>query len=97
MFTGVTTFSFKIFNETVKITPKYKLSIEHIYGYRVEDCRQNLFFFGKEELLYMSGSLGIIQNLDDYSQTLFGGFANKEDDCHDNDIIALTYYKGNVS
>ncbi|MCQ2820381.1 MAG: hypothetical protein MJ252_24210 [archaeon] len=78
-------------------TPKYKLSIEHIYGYRVEDCRQNLFFFGKEELLYMSGSLGIIQNLDDYSQTLFGGFANKEDDCHDNDIIALTYYKGNVS
>lgn len=78
--------------------PKYTIKLEHIFGIRVEDCRQNLFFLQKDELLYMNSSLGIIQNIDDLSQTLFGGFATKEDrECHDNDIMALAFYKGDVS
>jgi WD40 repeat protein len=42
--------------------------------------------------------LGIIQNLDDNTQTLFGGFSlgeNKE--CHNKDITAIAYLKKDVS
>lgn len=78
--------------------PKYTIKLEHIFGFRVEDCRQNLFYLQKDELLYVSSSLGIIQNIDDLSQTLFGGFATKEDrECHDNDIMSLAFYQGDVS
>ena len=78
--------------------PKYTIKLEHIFGFRIEDCRQNLFYLQKDELLYISSSLGIIQNIDDLSQTLFGGFATKEErECHDNDIMSLAFYQGDVS
>ncbi len=78
--------------------PKYSLNIEHVFGFRTEESRKNLFFLTKDQILYSTSSLGIIQNLDDNTQTLFGGFPlgeNKE--CHDKDITAIAYLKKDVS
>ena len=78
--------------------PKYKLQMEHVFGFRVEDTRQDLFFLSRDDLLYISSSLAIIQNIDDYSQIIFGGFSNKEErECHDNHIMTIAFLKGNVS
>ncbi len=78
--------------------PKYNLEIEHVFGFHIEDTRQDLFYLGRDDLVYISSSLAIIQNIDDYSQILFGGFGSKEErECHDNHITALDFYKGNVS
>ena len=78
--------------------PKYSLKIEHVFGFRTEESRKNLFFLRKDLILYSCSSLGIIQNLDDNTQTLFGGFPlgeNKE--CHDKDITAIAYLSRDVS
>ena len=78
--------------------PKYSLKIEHVFGFKTEESRKNLFFLTKDIILYSSSSLGIIQNLDDNTQTLFGGFPlgeNKE--CHDKDITAIAYLRRDVS
>ena len=78
--------------------PKYSLNIEHVFGFRTDESRKNLFFLSKDQILYSCSSLGIIQNLDDNTQTLFGGFPlgeNKE--CHDKDITAIAYLKKDVS
>jgi microtubule-associated protein-like 6 len=78
--------------------PKYSLKIEHVFGFRTEDSRKNLYFLSNYQILYSTSSLGIIQNLDDNTQTLFGGFPlgeNKE--CHDKDITAIAYLKKDVS
>ena len=78
--------------------PKYNLEIEHVFGFRIEETRQDLFYLGRDDLIYISSSLAIIQNIDDYSQILFGGFGMKEErECHDNHITSLDFYKGNVS
>ena len=74
--------------------PKYSLNIEHVFGFRAEESRKNIFFLSKDIILYSCSSLGIIQNLDDNTQTLFGGFPlgeNKE--CHNKDITAIAYLK----
>ena len=78
--------------------PKYSLNIEHVFGFRAEESRKNIFFLSKDIILYSCSSLGIIQNLDDNTQTLFGGFPlgeNKE--CHNKDITAIAYLKRDVS
>ena len=78
--------------------PHYSLKIEHVWGFRIEDCRKNLFFLSRDQILYSCSSMAIIQNLDDNTQTLFGGFPlgeNKE--CHDKDITAIAYLKKDVS
>ena len=78
--------------------PNYSLKIEHVWGFRIEDCRKNLFFLSKDQILYSCSSMCIIQNLDDFSQTIFGGFPIGEDkECHDKDITAIAYLKKDVS
>ena len=78
--------------------PNYSLKIEHVWGFRIEDCRKNLFFLSKDQILYSCSSMGIIQNLDDNTQTLFGGFPlEKDKECHDKDITAIAYLKKDVS
>ena len=78
--------------------PNYSLKIEHVWGFRIEDSRKNLFFLSKDQILYSSSSMCIIQNLDDNTQTLFGGFPLGEDkECHDKDITAIAYLKKDVS
>ena len=69
-----------------------------MWGFRIEDCRKNLFFLSKDQILYSCSSMCIIQNLDDFSQTIFGGFPIGEDkECHDKDITAIAYLKKDVS
>ena len=78
--------------------PNYSLKIEHVWGFRIEDCRKNLFFLSKDQILYSCSSMGIIQNLDDNTQTLFGGFPLGEDkECHDKDITAIAYLQKDVA
>ena len=78
--------------------PNYSLKIEHVWGFRIEDCRKNLFFLSKDLILYSCSSMCIIQNLDDNTQTLFGGFPlGKDKECHNKDITAIAYLKKDVS
>ena len=78
--------------------PHYNLSVEHVFGLRLEDTRQDLFYLSKEDLLYISSGLAIIQNIDDYSQIIFGGFEiDSENVCHDNVITSIDFMKNNVS
>ncbi len=78
--------------------PNYTLSVEHVFGLRLEDTRQDLFYLSKEDLLYISSGLAIIQNIDDYSQIIFGGFEiDSENVCHDNVITSIDFMKNNVS
>ena len=78
--------------------PKYSLKIEHVFGFRAEESRKNIFFLSKDIILYSCSSLGIIQNLDDNTQTLFGGFPlGQKKECHDKDITAISYLKRDVS
>ena len=30
--------------------PNYSLRIEHVWGFRIEDCRKNLFFLSKDQI-----------------------------------------------
>ena len=39
------------------------LEVEHIYGYRGNDCRANVFHMRTGEVVYSSGSVGIVHNL----------------------------------
>ena len=78
--------------------PKYNLKLEHVFGFNIENTRKDLFYLSRDELIYISSSLAIIQNIDDYSQTIFGGFPIKEErECHDNMITSLAFYKSDVS
>ncbi len=78
--------------------PKYKLSIEHVFGLRLEDTRDALYFLSKDELLYISSGNAVIQNMDDYSQMVFGGFeVESEKECHDNVITSIAFFKSAVS
>ena len=78
--------------------PNYTLSVEHVFGLRLEDTRQDLFYLSKEELLYISSGFAIIQNIDDYSQIIFGGFENESENVYDDNIItSIAFMKNKVS
>lgn len=78
--------------------PAYHLEIDHVFGFRTENARKNLFFFKDDQIIYSISSVCIIQNLDDYSQRKFGGFPLKENkECHDNNIMAIAFLKSDVS
>lgn len=78
--------------------PKYSLKIDHVFGYRNDDTRQNCCFLSEDQIIYTTASLGIIQNIDDLSQIIFGGNdASGKRTCHDNDIMSIAYYSGEIS
>ena len=54
--------------------PNYNLKIEHVYGFKSENSRKNIFFYKNDQIIYSVSSICIIQNLDDNTQRLFGGF-----------------------
>ena len=54
--------------------PNYNLKIEHVYGFKTENSRKNIFFYKVDQIIYSVSSICIIQNLDDNTQRLFGGF-----------------------
>lgn len=78
--------------------PRYNLSIRHVFGFRTEDSRKNLFFLQNDQILYTCSSLAIIQNIDDKSQIYFGGFPIKENkECHNDTITSIDFMQRNVS
>ena len=77
--------------------PNYNLKIEHVYGFKSENSRRNIFFYKQDQIIYSVSSICIIQNLDDNTQRLFGGFPLKEEkECHDNIITAIDFLNNEV-
>ena len=55
-------------------------------------------FFSFLGIIYSVSSICIIQNLDDNTQRLFGGFPLKEQkECHDNIITAIDFLNSDVA
>ena len=78
--------------------PKYSLKIDHVFGFRNDDTRQNVFFLSEDQIIYTTSSLAIIQNIDDLSQTIFGGNSNTgKMTCHNNDIMSIAVYSKDIS
>ena len=59
--------------------PNYNLKIDHVYGFKSENSRKNIFFYKEDQIIYSVSSICIIQNLDDNTKKLFGGFPLKEE------------------
>jgi WD40 repeat protein len=81
-----------------KNEPPYDLKIEHVFGYRIYDTRENLFYIDDHTIIYMTGAMAVIHDTIQHSQVIFGG--NNCDDpslCHTDDIISLSYYPGDIS
>ena len=77
--------------------PNYNLKIEHVYGFKSENSRKNIFFYKQDQIIYSVSSICIIQNLDDNTQRLFGGFPLKEQkECHDNIITSIDFLNNEV-
>ncbi len=77
--------------------PNYNLKIEHVYGFKSENSRRNIFFYKQDQIIYSVSSICIIQNLDDNTQRLFGGFPLKEEkECHDNIITSIDFLNNEV-
>ena len=78
--------------------PNYNLKIDHVYGFKSENSRKNLFFYKEDQIIYSVSSICIIQNLDDNTQRLFGGFPLKEKkECHDNIITSIDFLNKEVA
>ena len=78
--------------------PNYNLKIDHVYGFKSENSRKNIFFYKQDQIIYSVSSICIIQNLDDNTQRLFGGFPLKENkECHDNIITAIDFLNNEVA
>jgi hypothetical protein len=39
--------------------------MEYVYGYRSDDCRNNLRYTSNDKLVYHTSSIGIVMTLDD--------------------------------
>ena len=78
--------------------PNYNLKIDHVYGFKSENSRKNIFFYKEDQIIYSVSSICIIQNLDDNTQRLFGGFPLKEEkECHDNIITSIDFLNKEVA
>ena len=67
--------------------PNASIKLEYVHGYRVKDCRQNLFFIDKETLLYHAAAVLIYHNISQRpsEQTLLTD--------HDDDILSIDYHR----
>lgn len=88
--------------EVDKSQPDATYTLEHAYGYRCEDSRQNVFYNNEGKVVYMTACLGVILDKESNTQTFFGGGevdnASKQvsstANSHNNDIMSL---KVNIS
>jgi hypothetical protein len=83
--------------EVDKSQPDETYALEHAYGYRCQDSRQNVFYNDAGQVVYMTACLGVILDKDSNTQTFFGGGevdnASKQVSStkmsHNNDIMCL--------
>ena len=59
--------------EVNKDVPDETYMIEHVYGYRCEDSRQNVFYNPDDNVVYPTACLGVILDKEANTQTFFGG------------------------
>lgn len=45
-------------------SPRHKLILDWVYGYRGKDCRQNLFYLPTGELVYFTAAVVVLHNVD---------------------------------
>lgn len=77
--------------------PDVVYDLEYAYGYRCQDSRQNVFYNGNDEIVYMTACLGVVLNRDDNVQRFFGGGevdnsskqVSSSKEHHNNDIMCL--------
>ncbi|KAJ3377273.1 Echinoderm microtubule-associated protein-like 6, partial [Lobulomyces angularis] len=65
--------------------PKETLVLEHVYGYRIRDTRNNLFYTKNNLVVYPAGAVGVVHNVQTNTQTFFYGR-------HKEDITALALH-----
>jgi WD40 repeat protein len=76
----------------------YELKIEHVFGFRIHDVRENLFYIDDHNIIYATGAMAVIYNTIQHSQTIFGGNdCDNPELCHNDDIVSLATYSGDIS
>ena len=78
--------------------PHFNLQIEHVFGFHIEDIRNNLFCLPQDKILYCASSVAIIESILDKVQEIFGcdeKTSNKY--CHDQEITAIDFLDSTVS
>jgi len=78
--------------------PSVRYNLEHVYGYKCNDSRQNLYY-GKQwdQVVYPAAALGIIHQISTNVQTFFGGGmveskaknVSSTQNAHTDDILCL--------
>jgi len=63
--------------------PLQTLVLDHVYGYRTRDTRDNLFAIDSDTIVYHAASVGIVHNIKTGKQRFFNG-------SHADDILCLT-------
>ena len=72
---------------TDKTAPPSQLRLEWVYGYRGNQCRNNLFYTGLGEVVYFVAGVGVVQNTAEKKQRFFLG--------HSDDILWCVFlYEG---
>lgn len=88
--------------EEIKTVPNIELKPVHVFGYRCNDSRGNLFFLDETNIIYHSGAFGIVQNIKTKAQKIFGGNAkstcsNNQSDMNDNNLKTNINSANNLS
>lgn len=68
---------------TTNKLPLQTLVLDHVYGYRTRDTRDNLFSIDSDTIVYHAASVGIVHNIKTGQQRFFNG-------SHADDILCLT-------
>lgn len=66
---------------TDKTAPESQLRLEWVYGYRGNQCRNNLYYTEAHNVVYFVAAVGVVYNEEEKSQQFFLG--------HTDDIIRL--------
>ena len=73
--------------------PNLTLELEYVYGYRVFDSRQNLFYTSNPgSVVYMAAALGIVLDKQANTQRFFGAGTVNTAKGHSDDITALAIH-----
>ena len=65
--------------------PNAEIQLEYVHGYRVKDCRQNLYFNDDKTLIFHAAAVLIYHDTKQNSQILLTD--------HTDDILSIDYHK----
>ncbi|KAI8515157.1 Echinoderm microtubule-associated protein-like 5 [Branchiostoma belcheri] len=67
-----------------KTPPPHQLKLEWVYGYRGNQCRNNLFYTAEKEVAYFVAGVGVVYDPNKHAQKVFFG--------HSDDIVSLAIH-----